>query len=154
MVGLVDDQEVDPASNRLVGQLGTRDQRIEADDGMAMHLERVEAGAEIALDVREARLVEEHEDLVVLPPQLAEPLHGERFGQRPRGARCARARWSAIDRLDRLAEANLVGEQPAYRVLPRRLEGDVQLVWNKRMRPRGTSRCRGRARRGQVHRVG
>jgi hypothetical protein len=99
----------------------------------------------------------QHEDLVILPPQLAEPLHGQRFGgddQRALGAPRADEVVGDQTGLDRLAEAHLVGEQPAHRVLPRRLEGDVQLV---REQADATSEERadvvGRTRRRQVHRV-
>ena len=62
------------------------DQRLERDHRAAMQLERIEAGAEVARDVGEASVVEQREDLVILAPQLAEPLHGQRRRAPPRGS--------------------------------------------------------------------
>ena len=45
-----------------------------------MQLERVEVVAEILCDVGQAIRVEKREHLVVLSPQLAEPLHRQRVG--------------------------------------------------------------------------
>ena len=85
----------------------------------AVHVERVEVGAEVARHVGEPRVVEQHEDLVVLPPQLAQPLHRERLGSDHQAALGAPGADEAVQDqagLDRLAEADLVGEQPAHRV--------------------------------------
>ena len=79
-VRLVDHQQVDAGLDRACRELGPRDERLERDHGAAVHVERVEVGAEVARHVGEARVVEQHEDLVVLAPQLAEPLHGQRLG--------------------------------------------------------------------------
>ena len=52
-----------------------------------MQLERIEVGAEVARHVGEAIRVEQREHLVILPPQLAEPLHGQRVGRHDQAAR-------------------------------------------------------------------
>ena len=105
----------------------------------------------------EPRLVEQDEDLVVLAPQLAQPLHGQRLGGDDQAALGApRAQQAAQDQagLDRLAEADLVGEQPAHRVAGRGALGGVELVGEeadaaaeKRAEPAGL------AQRQQVQRV-
>ena len=131
MMRLVHDQQVDSGCDRLLGEARTRDQRVETDHRMTVDVERIESGAEIALDVREPGLVQEHEDLVVLAPQLPQPLHGQRLGRdHERALGAPRADQVVRDqaRLDRLSEADLVREQPPHRVLPGRLEGDVELM--------------------------
>ena len=87
--------EVDARLHRLLREARARDQRLQRDDGPAVHVEGVEVGTEVARHVGQPRLVEEDEDLVVLPPQLAQPLHGQasrapRSGS-ARRAPCARA---------------------------------------------------------------
>ena len=120
-----------PARDRLRGELRIGRQRLERDDRAAMQLERVEAGAEVALHVGEPPLVEQREHLVILAPQLAEPLHGER-GRRHHEAAldAARVHEAVEDQagLDGLAEAHFVGQQPAHRVAGGGALGDVQLV--------------------------
>ena len=114
---LVHDQEIDPALDRLVGQLRPLDQHLQRDDGAAMHVERVEVGAEVARHVGEALRVEQREDLVVLPPELAQPLDGQRLRRDDEAALDSSGVHEAIQDqagLDGLAEADLVGEQPAH----------------------------------------
>ena len=72
-------QQVDARRHGLVGQLRALDQHLQRDDGAAMHVERVEVGAEVARHVGEALRIEQREDLVVLPPELAQPLDGQRI---------------------------------------------------------------------------
>ena len=105
---------------------------------MPVGLERVEAFAVVLRDVLPPLAVEEHERLVELPVQLAEPLDRERGGRDderavgPVGAQEAREDETG---LDRLAEADLVGEQPAHRVRRGRPLGDVELVREERDAP-------------------
>ncbi len=130
-VRLVDDEEVDAGLDGAPRQLGARDERLERDHRARVGFEGVEAGAEVAHDIGEPRLVEQHEYLVVLAPQLAEPLDRERLGGDDQAALGApRAHEAAQHQagLDRLAEADLVGEQPAHGVAPRRALGRVKLV--------------------------
>ena len=70
-------EQVDARLHRLVGQLRALDQHLERDHGAAMHVERVEVGAEVARHVGEALRIEQREHLVVLPPELAQPLDGQ-----------------------------------------------------------------------------
>ena len=84
-----------------------------------MHVERVEVRAEVARHVGEPLVVEQHEDLVVLAPQLAEPLDRQGVGRDDEAALGAAGPDQAIQdqaRLDGLAEAHLVGEQPPHRI--------------------------------------
>ena len=96
-----------------------------------MDVEGIEVRAEVAGHVAEPLLVEKGEDLVVLAPQLAEPLHGQRVGSHDETALDATGAHEAIQDqagLDGLAHSDLVGEQPAHRVLARGALGHVELV--------------------------
>ena len=82
-------------------------------------------------DVGEAAVVEQREDLVILAPQLAEPLHRERRRRHHEAALDApRVHEMVEDQagLDGLAEADFVGQQPAHRVAVRGALGHVELV--------------------------
>jgi len=82
-----------------------------------MHVEGVEVGAEVARDVGQTVVVEKGEDLVVLPPHLAQPLHGQGLGGDDQAALdAARAHEAVQDEagLDGLAQADLVREEPAH----------------------------------------
>ncbi len=70
-----------PAATAWPVSSGRCDERLERDHRAAMDVERVEAGAEVARDVGQARRVEQREHLVVLAPQLAQPLHRQRLGR-------------------------------------------------------------------------
>ncbi len=149
-VRLVDHQQVDASLGRPGGELGPRDERFDRDHGARVHLERVEVGAEVARHVGEAGVVEQHEDLVVLPPQLAQPLHRERLGSDHEAALGASGPDEAAQHqagLDRLAEADLVGEEPAHRVGRGRPLRRVELV-REEPDPPAQERSRGRSPRG------
>ena len=130
-VCFVYDEEIDSRFHRLVGQLRALSQHLQRDDGTTVHVERVEVVAEVARHVGEARRIEKGEDLVVLAPELAQPLNRQ-------GIRCdneAAFDFSGMHepiqdqrRFDRLPEADLVGEQPAHRVAGARPLRDVELV--------------------------
>ena len=146
-----------PAADRLPGQLGPLDQRLERDDRAAMDVERVEAGAEIARDVGQARRIEQREHLVVLAPQLAQPLHRERLGRDDQAALdLPRVQQPVHDqrRFDRLAQPDLVGEQPSHRDPGGGALRDVQLV-REQPHPAAEERSEaaGLARRQQVQDV-
>ena len=126
-------------------------------DGAAMDVERVEAGPEVARDVGQARRIEQREHLVVLAPQLAQPLHGQRLGRDDQAALDRLRVQQAVHdqrRLDGLAEPDLVGEQPAHRHPGGGALGDVELV---REQPHASAEERaeaaGLARRQQVQDV-
>ena len=130
-VGLVHHEEVDAGLRRAGGELRPRDERLEGDHGAPVDVEGVEVGAVVPRHVGEPRLVEQHEDLVVLPPQLAEPLDGQRLGRDHQAPlRASRPDEAAQDEagLDRLAEADLVGQEPAHGVGGGRALGRVELV--------------------------
>ena len=105
----------------------------------------------------EPGLVEQHEDLVVLPPQLAEPLHGQRLGRDHEAAlRASRPDEAAQDEagLDRLAEPDLVGQQPAHGVGGGRALGGVELVGEEAdAAAEEGAEALGLAQRGEVQRV-
>ena len=108
---LVHHQQIDARAHGLDGQLRSLDQRLERDDCAAVDVERVEAFAEVARHVGQTRRVEQREHLVVLAPQLAQPLHGQRVGRHHQAALHAAGVHEAIQdqrRLDRLAEADFV----------------------------------------------
>ncbi len=131
VVRLVDDEEVDAGGHRHFDQARVVRQVLEGHDRTPVHLERVEVGTLVAFDLRDALIVEQHEYLVVLAPQLPQPLHGQAFGDNDQDALgTARVNESIHDeaRLDGLAEADPIGEQPAHGV--RRAGGfcSVQLV--------------------------
>ena len=128
---LVHDEQIDPRRHRLRGQLGPGGQRLEGDHRPPVQLEGVEPLTEVALDVGEAPIVEQREDLVILAPQLAQPLHGERGRRHHQAAFDLPSVDEMVEdqaRLDGLAEPHFVREQPAHRVALRGPLGDVELV--------------------------
>ena len=130
-VRFVHDKEIDARRHCLPGQLGPGDQRLERDHGPAMDVEGVEAGTEVARDVSETRRIEEREHVVILAPQLAQPLHGQRLGRHDQAALdLLRVQQPVHDQrcLDRLSETDFVGEQPAHRHPRGRMFRDVQLM--------------------------
>ena len=135
VLGFVHHQQVDAGPHRLIGQPRPRDQRLERNHGAAVGVEGVEALAEVAGHVGQARRVEEGEHLVVLAPQLAEPLHGQRVGRHDQAAldppgvhqavqdqaastvlpsptSSASSQRTGIRRAGALRDVQLVGEQP------------------------------------------
>ena len=128
---LVNDEQVDARRDRLSGQLWPVNQRLERNHGAAMGVERVEAGAEVPRDVGQARRVEEREHLVILAPQLAQPLDCQRLGRDDQAALdLLRVQQPVHDerRFDGLAEPHLVGEEPPHRDPRGRAFRDVQLM--------------------------
>ena len=128
---LVDDEQVDAGRHRLRGQLRPFDQRLERDHRAAMGVERVEAGAEVARDVGQARRVEQREHLVILAPQLAQPLHRQRLGGDDQAALdLLRVQQPVHDQrgFDGLAQPDFVCEQPSHRHPRGRAFRDVQLM--------------------------
>ena len=77
---LVHHQKVDPCFDRLLGQMGAFGQHLQRDHGATMQVERIEVSAEVAGHVGQPLRVEQREDLVVLSPQFAQPLHGQGVG--------------------------------------------------------------------------
>ncbi len=130
-VRFVHDEEIDARRHRLPSQLGSSDQRFERDDSAAMNVEWIEAGAEVARDISQTGRIEEREDVVILAPQLSQPLHGQRLGRDDQAALdLLRMQQPVHDQcgLDRLAEPDFVGEQPAHRHARGRVLRDVQLM--------------------------
>ena len=127
----VDDEQVDAGRHRLHGQLRPFDQRFECDHRAAMGVERVEAGAEVACDVGQSRRVQDREHLVILAPQLAQPLHRQRLGGDDQAAiDLLRVQQPVHDQrgFDGLAQPDLVCEQPSNRHPRGRAFRDVQLM--------------------------
>ena len=96
-----------------------------------MCVEGVEVGTEIARHVGEALRIEEREHLVVLPPELAQPLDGERIRRDHEAAIDLPGVHEAIQDergLDGLAEADFVGEQPPHGIAGARALRDVELM--------------------------
>ncbi len=128
---LVDDQQVDACLDRLPADVRVVPQTLQTEHDRAVGVEGIEAPAVVPLDVREALVVQQHEDLVVLAPQLAEPLHGQRLrgdDEHPLGATGAHQVVEDQAGLDGLAQADLVGQQPAHGVGARGALGHVELV--------------------------
>ena len=135
---LVHDEELEPRGLGLLRKRRVLDEVLERHDRVPVGLEGVEAFAVVLHDVLAPLAVEEHERLVELPVQLAEPLHRERRGgddERPVGPVGAQEAREDEAGLDRLAEAHLVGEQPAHRVRRGGPFGDVELVREQRNTP-------------------
>ena len=127
----VHDQQIDSRFHGLVGQLRALRQHFQRDHGATMSVERVEVGTEVARHVGEALRIEEREDLVVLPPELAQPLHGQRIRRDHEAAFDLSGVHEPIQDergLDGLSEADFVGEQPAHGVAGARALRDVELV--------------------------
>ena len=131
VVSLVDHQQVDPRRHRLLGEPAMARQGLETDDRLAVDVEGIEALAVVLRHVAQALVVEEDEDLVVLAPQLAQPLQDERLGRHHQGAPGAAGVEEAVEDqagLDRLAQPHLVGQQPAHGIAVAGPLGDVELV--------------------------
>ena len=58
-----------PARTAWSVSCGRSIEHLEGDHGAAVHVERIEVGAEVARHVGEARRVEQREHLVILPPR-------------------------------------------------------------------------------------
>ena len=128
---LVHDEQIDARRHGLRAQLLPFGERLERDHRAPVQLERIEAVAEVAPDVGEAAVVEQREDLVILAPQLAEPLHRERRRRHHEAALDLPAVHQMVEdeaRLDGLPEADFVSQQPADRVAVRGPFGHVELV--------------------------
>src|SRR5688572_26711644 len=96
-----------------------------------MDIEGVEAGSEVARDVGKPIVVHQGEYLVILAPELAQPLHGQRLRGDHQTALDLPGVHEPVEdqaRFDRLAEANLVCEKPAHRVGGGGALGYVQLM--------------------------
>ena len=156
-VGLVHHEEVDARLHRAGGELGPRDERLEGDHRAAVDVEGVEVGAVVADHVGEPGVVEQDEDLVVLPPELAEPLDGERLGGDDEAPlRAPGPDEAAQDEagLDRLPEADLVGQEPAHGVRGGGALGRVKLVGEQPdAAAEEGAEARGLAQRGEVQGV-
>jgi RNA polymerase sigma-70 factor (ECF subfamily) len=131
VVGLVNDDDVEAGLHRQLGEPGLLHQCLDGHDHAMMGIERVESLAVFAVHVLKALFVQQHEDLVVLAPQLAEPLHdqGSR-GDDERAVGPAPSQQVVQDQagLDGLAQSDLVGQQPADRVGAGGRLGHVKLV--------------------------
>ena len=128
---LVYDQQIDARAHRLLGQLRALDQHLQRNHPAPVHVEGVEAFAEVALHVGQPRRVEQREHLVVLAPQLAQPLHGQRVGRHHQAALHAAGVHQPVEnqrRFDGFPEAHFVGQQPPHRFGGAGAFGDVQLV--------------------------
>ena len=96
-----------------------------------MYVERIEVRAEIPYHVGKPRRVEQRELLVILPPQLSQPLHGQRVGRDDETAFDLPGMHQPVEderRFDGLAEPDFVGEEPAHRIAGGRAFRDMELV--------------------------
>ena len=127
----VHDQQVDAGFHGLIGEVRTGDQHLERDHGARVELEGVEVVAEVLGHVAEPLGVEQREHLVILAPQLAQPLHRERVWCHDHAAPDLAGVDQPIQderRFDGLAEADFVGQQPAHGIGGAGALGDVQLM--------------------------
>ncbi len=107
-----------------------------------MHVERIEVATEVARDIGEPRSVEQRERLVILPPELAEPLNRQRLGGDDEAALDFAGMHEPIEDeggLDGLSESHFIGEQPAHRLYRGRALGDIELM---RKQPDASSKKR------------
>ena len=127
MVRLVDDDEVERQVGRRRRQLLVGEQGLEGDDGVRRAGQRRLRAAQRLDAVRG----EEREEGVELVEELGQPLEGEVLGdhhQDPLGeAELPQAREDQA-RLDRLAEADLVGEDEARQPVGEDAAGGADLV--------------------------
>ena len=127
----VDDQQIDSRAHRLVGELRALDQHLQRDHRPAMHVEGIELRTEIARHVGEALRIEEGEHLVVLSPELTQPLDGQSIRYDDQTAIDLSSVHEPIQDergLYGLAETNFVGEQPTHGIAGARPLRDVELV--------------------------
>ena len=131
VVGLVHDQEIDPGLDRLLGEPAPGSKQVEPDDRARVDLERVEIRPMVAGHVGEPLLVKKGKDLVVLAPELAQPLKSQGLGRDDQGAVGAAGLEEAIEDqagLDGLAQPDLIRQQPAHRIAVAGALGGVELV--------------------------
>ena len=124
-------EQIDARAHGLVGQLRALDEHLQRDHHTTMHVEWVERRTEIARHVGEALRVKEGEDPVVFPPEFTQPLHGQGIRRDHEAALDLPGMYEPIQderRFDRLAESDLVGEQPPHRVRGARSLRNVELV--------------------------
>ena len=106
-----------------------------------MKLERIKVVAKVPGDITQPLRIEQREDLVILSPQFAQPLHRQRlrrhhqtaldlFNHRSLGGGGLGMDQAIEDqrRLDGFTEADFVGQQPTNRVGSARAFRDVKLV--------------------------
>ncbi len=142
-MGLVDDDEIGSGGQREIARARIGHQILEREDGARMLGEGVVVVAAILEHIvppgrgarprarRQQLPIEEDEDLVKLPIELAQPLHGQRGGRDDHDPlRTAGAPEPVQDHagFDRLPEPDLIGEKPAHRVGRHRHRGHVQLM--------------------------
>ena len=130
MVRLVDDDEIPLGRNALLEQVFVFGDAIDAGDDALIGLERPKLG-HVRFSVLDAIIVEQHQKLMGLTEDLAEPLDGERLWREDQNAAgAALVAQTSVDqrRLDGLTEANFIGEQHAYRVALDSARRDVDLV--------------------------
>ena len=96
-----------------------------------MHVERIEVATEVARDIGEPRSIEQRERLVILPPELAEPLNRQRLGGDDEAAFDLAGMHEPIEDeggLDRLSKSHFIGEQPAHGLFCGCALGNVELM--------------------------
>ena len=124
-------EEIDSRGHGLAGQLRAFRQHLQRDHRADVDVERVEVGTEVARHVGEALRIEEREHLVVLPPELAEPLDGQGIRRDHEAAFHLPGMHEPIQDergFDGLSEADFVGEQPAHGIAGARPLRHVELV--------------------------
>ncbi len=127
----IHDEQIDSCAHGLIGQLRSLDQHLEGDDPTTMDVEGIEGGTKVARHVGQPLRVEEREHLVVLPPELTQPLHGQGLWNNDETAiDLPRVHQPIQDQrgLDGFSETDFVGEQPPHRIAGAGTLGDVQLV--------------------------
>ena len=124
-------EEIDSRCHGLVGQLRPFRQHLQRNHCATMHVERVEVGTEVARHVGEALRIEEGEHLVVFPPELTQPLDGQRIRRDHEAAFHLPGVHEPIQDergFDGLPKADFVGEQPAHGIAGARPLRHVELV--------------------------
>jgi hypothetical protein len=127
----VDDEQINSRGRGLIGQLRAFRQHLQRNHCAAMHVERVEVRAEVARHIGKALRVKEREHRVVLPPELTQPLDGQRIRRDHQAAFHLPGVHEPIQDergFDSLPEANFVGEQPADRIAGARSLRHIELM--------------------------
>lgn len=130
MVRLVDDDEVPLALQAEGGEVRVLGDHVDGGDDALIRLEWPQA-RHVRFGVVDALVVEQHQELVGLAVDLAQPLDGQRLGREDEHAAGATfVAQAGVDErgFDRLAETDFVGEQHAHRITLDGAAGNVDLV--------------------------
>jgi hypothetical protein len=131
MMSFVDHQQIDAGCDRLADQECIVGQPLLGDDHPAVDVERIEVLSLVSGDVIDSLVVDQHKDLMMLTPELTEPLYCQSFGRNHQHPfRSASVDQAVHDQagFDGLAEPDAISQQPAHRLTLAGCLGSMELM--------------------------